>query len=327
MFPIRDNQSTRNVPIVNNALIAINVVVFLLQLAHGGGSNRYFYLYGLVPARYTVAEIARQFSLGQQAFSFLSFMFIHGGFLHILGNMWFLFIFGDNVEDHFGPVRYLFFYLVCGVVSGISHILVNSGSNAPVIGASGAIAGVMGAYFLLHPKAKVLTLIPIFIFPWFVEIPAFFFLVVWFLIQVFNASGGAGVVGVAWWAHIGGFLFGMVLLKLIGRVPSSGLTGTLRKATEKRRTDRLQMVRPSTVPDGQHLFGTIDLTPYESFIGTQKLVNMPHGFRRRLIRVKIPPGVNQGTRLRLRGLGNPGPDGGRGDLYLTVNILARPGQR
>jgi rhomboid family protein len=323
MFPIRDNQPTQNVPVVNNALIVINVVVFLLQLVHGGGSARYFYLYGLVPARYTVAEIARHFTFGQQAFSFLSFQFIHGGFLHILGNMWFLYIFGDNVEDHFGPVRYLFFYLVCGVASGVSHILVNSGSNAPVIGASGAIAGVMGAYFLLHPKARVLTLIPIFIFPWFVEIPAFFFLVIWFLIQVFNASGGGGAV--AWWAHIGGFLFGMVLLKLIGRVPASGLTGTLRKATEKRRTDRLQVVRPSSATTAEHHFhGTLDLTPYESFTGTHKLVNIPQGFHRRLIRVKVPPGVNQGTRLRLRGLGKPGPDGMRGDLYLTVNILTRP---
>ena len=128
-----------------------------------------------MPARYTVPEISGYFSIGQQVFSFVSFMFIHGGFWHLLGNMWSLYILGDNVEDRLGPLRYLAFYLLCGITSGLTHIIINHHSQLPTIGASGAIAGVMGAYFILYPKSKILTLIPIFIIPYFVEIPAFFF--------------------------------------------------------------------------------------------------------------------------------------------------------
>ena len=214
MFPLRDTVPTRNYPVVNNTLIGINVVIFLYQLSQGAGIDRFIYIYGLVPARYTVPQLSSYFSVWQQGFSFLAFMFLHGGFLHLLGNMWSLYIFGDNVEDRLGHLRYLGFYLICGIASGISHILLNLYSNIPTIGASGAIAGVMGAYFLLHPRAKILTLIPIFFIPYFIEIPAAFFLGAWFILQFLNAAGSHGSMGgVAWWAHIGGFIFGIIFFE------------------------------------------------------------------------------------------------------------------
>ena len=169
MIPLRDTQPTNNYPVVNNVIIGINVVIFLVQLSQGEGWSRFVYIYGLVPARYSIPQISAYFSASQQIFSFVSFMFLHGGFLHLLGNMWSLYIFGDNVEDRLGPFRYLLFYLICGVASGVSHLLLNQQSNIPTIGASGAIAGVMGAYFILHPRSKILTLIPIFFIPYFLS--------------------------------------------------------------------------------------------------------------------------------------------------------------
>ncbi|MBT8356420.1 MAG: rhomboid family intramembrane serine protease, partial [Desulfobacterales bacterium] len=201
MIPIRDTISTRNYPVVNNTLIGINVVVFLLQMMQGAELDRFIYIYGLVPARYSVEQIAAYFTPGQQLFSLLSFMFLHGGFVHLIGNMWFLYIFGDNIEDRLGHLRYIGFYLLCGLASGVSHLLLNLNSNIPTIGASGAIAGVMGAYFILHPRSKILTLIPIIIIPWLLEIPAFFFIGFWFVLQFINAAASHGDVGgIAWWA-------------------------------------------------------------------------------------------------------------------------------
>jgi hypothetical protein len=137
-------------------------------------------------------------------------MFLHGGFLHLLGNMWFLYIFGDNVEDRLGPSRFLAFYILSGMAAALIHLVTNWHSPLPTIGASGAIAGVMGAYFLLFPRARVLTMVPIFFFPLLFELPAIFFLGYWVLIQFFYASVSGGQAGgVAWWAHIGGFIFGL----------------------------------------------------------------------------------------------------------------------
>jgi membrane associated rhomboid family serine protease len=205
MIPIRDTIPARNYPIVNTTIIGINILVYLIQMGQGPAPDRFIYIYGLVPARYSVSQIASYFSAYQQVFSFLSFMFLHGGFWHLLSNMWSLYIFGDNVEDCLGPLRYLLFYLLCGIASGLSHLLLNLNSNIPIIGASGAIAGTMGAYFILHPKSKILTLIPIFFIPYFVEIPAFFFIGIWFVLQLINAAAiHAAITPVAWWAHIGG---------------------------------------------------------------------------------------------------------------------------
>ena len=201
MIPIRDNQPSNCFPVVTYILMGINMLVFILQIQIGFNNEVFFYSYGLVPAKYTVHEMTRHFSLVNQLFSIFSYMFLHGGFWHFIGNMWFLYIFGDNVEEHFGALRFLGFYLICGIISGLFHFLLNPVSMVPTIGASGAIAGVMGAYFLLYPKARILTVIPIIIFPWFVEIPAFIFLGVWFLIQFINAAGTGAGSGIAWWAE------------------------------------------------------------------------------------------------------------------------------
>ncbi len=323
MIPIRDTVQSRNYPVVNMSLIGLNVLVFFYQMGMSTDMDKFVYVYGLVPARYTVDYFSHYFSFWQQALSFVSYMFLHGGFLHLLGNMWFLYIFGDNVEDHLGSSRYLLFYLACGLTAGVTHLMLNLNSNTPTIGASGAIAGVMGAYFLLYPRAKILTLIPIIIIPWFLEIPAFFFLGFWFLMQFLNAAGSHGATGgVAWWAHVGGFVFGMVLLKLIEHLPSLGISRNVRRMTRKKGTHRLQVIRPSSPGRELHLYGTINVSPYESFTGTQKLINIPHGIHKKMVRVTVPSGVNQGTQLRLKGLGRPGPDGTHGDLLLKVNILS-----
>jgi len=323
MLPIRDTISSKNYPIVNNTIIGINVVLFLFEMSQGAHLDRFVYIYGLVPARYSVPQIASYFTTGQQLLSWLSFMFLHGGFWHLLGNMWSLYIFGDNVEDRLGPFRYLVFYLLCGITSGLSHFLFNLHSNIPTIGASGAIAGVMGAYLILHPNSKILTLIPIIFIPWFVEVPAFFFLGLWFVLQFLNAAGSHGNIGgIAWWAHIGGFVFGIVLLKIFLALPETGISGKMRRVTAKRKTHRLQVVRPGGLGKDPHLYGTIDITSFEALAGTQKLINIPKGFQKRIVKVIVPPGVKEGSKLRLKGLGKTASDGQRGDLYLKVMITS-----
>lgn len=321
MIPIRDTLASRNVPVVNTSLIVINIIVFLIEKSPGLDLDRFIYFYGLVPARYFVPQISAYFSLGQQLFALFSFMFLHGGYLHLIFNMWSLWIFGDNVEDRLGSVRYLAFYLLCGLASGAAHLLLNPHSNVPTIGASGAIAGVMGAYLLLFPRSKVLTLIPIIIIPWFVEIPAFFFLGLWFLMQLFNAasdSGGAG--GIAWWAHIGGFVFGMLSVTFFKRMPAVGASERVRQMTVKKRSHRLQVIRPAPGSGDAHLYGTISITPHEAAAGTLKLVNIPWGFQKRLVRVQVPAGIGDGKILRLKSMGQIAPAGGRGDLLLKVDI-------
>ena len=321
MLPLRDTVPSKNYPVVNTALIGINLLVFLFQLSHGSAMNQFVYVYGLVPARYSVPDIASYFSPGLQLFSLLSFMFLHGGWLHLIGNMWSLWIFGDNVEDRLGSVRYLAFYLLCGLLSGLFHMVFNFGSNIPTIGASGAIAGVMGAYILLYPYSRILTLIPIIFIPWFIEIPAYVFLGIWFLMQFANTAGSTGAMGgVAWWAHVGGFLFGMVLLKLFLTLPKAGISTPFRKMTLKKTSQRLHGISPTGTREDPHLYATIRLTPHEVLAGTRKLVNIPMGFRKRLFQVTIPPGTREGSVLRLKGVGKPLPDGGQGDIYLKVTV-------
>lgn len=323
MIPIRDTIPSKNYPVVNNCIIGINVVLYLVQMAQGPDLNRFVYIYGLVPARYSIPQITSYFTTGQQFFSLLSFMFLHGGFWHLLGNMWSLYIFGDNIEDRLGPLRYLVFYLLCGITSGLSHLIFNLNSNMPTIGASGAIAGVMGAYLILHPNAKILTLIPIIFIPWFIEIPAFFFLGFWFVLQFINAAGSHGSIGgIAWWAHIGGFIFGIIFLKIFLLLPEIGVSDQMRRVTAKRKTHRLQVVRPVGPGNDPHLYGTITITSFEAIAGTHKLVNIPWGFQKRLIRVTVPAGMKAGSKIRLKGLGKITDDGQRGDLYLKVAITS-----
>jgi membrane associated rhomboid family serine protease len=320
MIPLRDTIRSRNYPVINWLIIAANVLVYLIETAQGERLGSFIITYGLVPARYSIPQLGDYFSFGQQAFSLFSFMFLHGGFWHLLGNMWFLYIFGDNVEDRLGPFRYLVFYVLCGIASGLSHLFLNWQSLTPTIGASGAIAGVMGAYFVLYPGARILTLIPIFFLPYFIEIPAFVFLGIWFLFQFLSAAwASAQTTGIAWWAHVGGFVFGMIFLWVFLRIPGSGLSKTFLNNTQRQRTSRFQVIRTVTSAEDPNLYGIITVSPREARSGAVKLVNIPWGFRKRIFKVNVPPGVGEGTTLRLAGMGKLA-DNRRGDLYLKVNI-------
>ncbi|MCB2145266.1 MAG: rhomboid family intramembrane serine protease [Deltaproteobacteria bacterium] len=158
----------------------------------------------------------------------------------------------------------------------MTQLLFNAHSNIPTIGASGAIAGVMGAYFILYPRSRILTLIPIIFIPWFVEIPAFFFLGIWLLLQIFNAAGSSGHAGgIAWWAHIGGFVFGLLFLKLFDRIPSTGFSDRMRHATEKKHSHRFQVVRTASGEEEANLYGTLTITQYEAMVGARKLITVP----------------------------------------------------
>ena len=321
MIPIRDTTPSSTVPVVNNTLIGINVVFFLVQLAQGPAQDHFVYLYGLVPAKFTVPQVSAYFSLGQQIISLFTFMFLHGGFMHLIGNMWSLYIFGDNVEDRLGSVRYIVFYLLCGLASGLSHLLLNAHSNIPTIGASGAIAGVMGAYFVLYPGSRILTLIPIIFIPWFVEIPAFFFLGIWFVLQFLNAAGSSGQAGgIAWWAHIGGFIFGIIFLKLFDRIPTTGVSTRLRHATGKKRSHRFQVIKTDRGDEATNLYGSLTITQYEAMVGARKLITVPWGLKNRLFNVVVPQGITDGQVLRLKGIGRPKSDGTRGDMMLKIKI-------
>ena len=217
MFPIRDTIPSRHVPVMTWALIGANVLVFVYQLGLPAGElDSLIHSFGLVPARYFSPEWALSVGLPQMApWPFVSSMFLHGGFLHLILNVWTLWIFGDNVEDRMGPAKFLAFYLTCGLVAGVAHLAFNLSSTVPTIGASGAIAGVLGAYLLLYPGARVVTVIPIFFWPLFFEIPAFIYLGFWFVSQFLSAtaagSSAPGAGGIAWWAHIGGFVAGVIL--------------------------------------------------------------------------------------------------------------------
>jgi len=321
MIPIRDSSRSGSFPIVTNLFIVVNVLIFLLQLGQGPALNKFVYTYGLVPARYSIARVAAEFTGFQQLISFVSFMFLHGGFLHLIGNMWFLHIFGDNVEDRLGHFRYLAFYLLCGLSSGVAHLVVNWHSQVPTIGASGAIAGIMGAYMVLYPRARVLTLIPLLFIPYFVEIPAVIFLGIWFLFQFMSAAGTpAQAAGVAWWAHIGGFIFGIIFLKVFDRIPHLGADRAVRRFTKKQASSKVHVVRSRMEDDTLDSSGEIILTEREAAQGTRKLVAVGQGARRRSVLVTVPPRISEGARLRLNGLGRRASDGTRGDLFLTVRM-------
>ncbi len=221
MLPLRDTLRSKTFPVMNLTLIGLNVLVFLYEISLSpAGLTRFTNAYGLVPARLHLAHPALLLQNPLPLITFFTAMFIHGGWFHILSNMWVLFIFGDNVEDRLGHFRYLIFYLMGGLVANLMQALVFPTSTIPAIGASGAIAAALGAYFLLYPTAKVLTLIPIFLIPWFIELPAIIFLGFWFISQLFSglfSLGGANVGGVAWWAHVGGFIFGLLFAGLFAR--------------------------------------------------------------------------------------------------------------
>ena len=217
MIPLRDNNPRRTVPFITVLLIVINVAMFFWELSLGRLASGEIASVAFVPSRFWVTG-HYQFDL----FTILISMFLHGGWLHLLGNMLYLWIFGDNVEDALGHFRYLIFYLLCGALATFSHAFISPSSSIPAIGASGAIAGVLGAYLILYPHARVLTLIPLGFFMFLREIPAVFILGFWFVIQFFTGVLSIGVRtedqggGVAYFAHIGGFLAGIVLVTLLG---------------------------------------------------------------------------------------------------------------
>jgi len=321
MIPIRDQIPSKSYPAVTHGIIGLNVLVFLYQTMQGENIERFIYTYGLVPARYAVPDISAHFTFVEQAFALLSFMFLHGGVLHLLGNMWSLYIFGDNVEDRMGTTRFLVFYLLCGWASGFAHLWSNWGSTVPTIGASGAIAGVMGAYFILFPGARIITLIPIFFIPYFVEIPAVVFLGIWLLFQFFYASlpGPEGGGGIAWWAHIGGFVFGMIAVKLFSRLPESHLDEKLHETLARHSTPRLQRLQPVSESDDLDLHGTVTITAKEARNGTRKMISVPGDAAKRAFMVTIAPGTENGTRIRLAGLGRA-ESGRAGDIYLEIRV-------
>ena len=321
MIPIRDAIRSKHFPAVNVLIIGLNIIVFLWELIQGPRLEEALFLFGLVPIRYSDPELATHFTTFQQFLPFLTTMFLHGGFFHILGNMWFLYIFGDNIEDRLGHIRYLIFYIFCGVAAGLVHLLTNWNSKIPTIGASGAISGVMGAYLLLYPRARILTLIPIFFFFQFVELPAFIFLGYWLFLQLFSASlTPSNVGGVAFWAHIGGFISGLIFIKIFDAIPRTGLSNGLHRYTGRQRTPRVQTISPQYLTEELDLYGAINVTPREAYYGARKLISIPQGFRKRTLMVTVPPNIEEGTRLRLKGLGKKDIDGNRGDLFLEVQI-------
>ena len=214
MIPLRDTIPTRTFPWMTIVLIGANVLVFLHQLGLGSDYGAAFVaIFGAVPAQFTGAAPHAPAVL-PTGLTILTSMFLHGGVLHLLGNMVFLWIFGNNVEDATGHLRFLVFYLVCGAAAAITHIVTHPASNIPMVGASGAISGVLGAYFLLYPHARIVTLLWFGFFAQTVQIPAFVFLGLWFLMQSFSWAAGAGDGGggVAVAAHVGGFIAGLLLL-------------------------------------------------------------------------------------------------------------------
>ncbi len=219
MIPLRDTIPSRTFPYVTILLIIFNGLVFLFEMSLGEYLEKFILVFGVIPSNYFQSASQGEFGIITRFFPFFTSIFLHGGWFHVIWNIWFLWIFGDNVEDHFGHLKFLFFFIACGFLAGLAHVYINPESTLPTIGASGAIAGIMGAYIFLYPRSRILTLIPIFlIFP-IIHIPAYVFLGFWFLVQFLsgfaslNISGDFG--GVAWWAHIGGFVAGLLTVILI----------------------------------------------------------------------------------------------------------------
>lgn len=211
MIPLRDVIPSRTFPAVTVTLIGANILAFLYQSAMSRADLLAFlHVYGMVPAEFSWATATTS-------------MFLHGGLLHLGGNMLFLWIFGDNVEDRMGHGRYLAFYVLCGLLAALAHAVSEPGSRVPTVGASGAVAGVMGAYFVLYPQSRILTLLPIFIFWQLIEVRAIVFLGLWFALQFVSGVGSLlavrphGVGGIAFWAHVAGFAAGAALVFVFRR--------------------------------------------------------------------------------------------------------------
>jgi membrane associated rhomboid family serine protease len=219
MFPIRDDQPRYSTPFVNGFLIVLNILIYLFQASLDPRSYELFARqFGVVPSHLSAFLAGSpKYPLAAIVISFFTSMFLHAGWMHVLGNMWFLYIFGDNIEDYLGHFKYLVFYVLCGLFAMATQVAVYPHSNLPTVGASGAIAGVLGAYFILYPRARVLTWFFVFVF----YVPAWIMLGYWFVLQFLAgavtlsvAQAGRDVGGVAVWAHVGGFVAGLVMVKL-----------------------------------------------------------------------------------------------------------------
>jgi membrane associated rhomboid family serine protease len=227
MIPIRDSAAPRRLMPINTALIAANVVAFAYEVRLGPATGAMVERWAMVPAAVATAVGANGSAWHNPAAlrplaTIFTAMFLHGGIWHIAGNMLYLFIFGAAVEGRLGPGRYLGFYFAAGLAAAVATVLMEPASRVPVIGASGAIAGVLGAYFVMYPRGRILTILPLFVFIQLIEIPAVIFLLLWFAVQLWaglEKGGGPAAIagGVAWWAHVGGFLFGMALGPLLAR--------------------------------------------------------------------------------------------------------------
>lgn len=220
MIPLRDRNPSGTFPFVTVGIILINVLIFFIELSLGSQLDSFLFQFGIVPVKVAYSADIPDSTFVNTYFPFLSYMFLHGGFIHLIGNMWYLWIFGDNIEDRLGRVRFVLFYLLCGIGSALVHVYFNSQSGVPCVGASGAIAGVLGAYMVTFPKARVLVLVPLFIVWEFIELPAVVVLGFWFLIQFFSGTASISSAqggGVAWWAHIGGFVLGVIFIKIFSK--------------------------------------------------------------------------------------------------------------
>jgi len=227
VVPLRDDNPISTTPIVVYVLLALNVAIFFHELTlNEAALQQFFNVWAIVPAELTSSfgdgALALNGRPEREWFTLISSQFLHGGWLHVGGNMLYLWVFGNNIEDQLGSVKFLFFYLLCGVLAGLSQWFFDPTSTIPTLGASGAVAGIMGAYIIRFPRAKILTLIPLFIFITTLRIPAIFFLGWWFFQQALysvaslGATADMGSGGVAYWAHAGGFVFGAILGPLLG---------------------------------------------------------------------------------------------------------------
>jgi len=227
MIPLRDNNPTRRRPVVTISIIVLCALVYLWQMTlQGAAAQSVVYSLGLIPAVLSGrAELSGPLQLVPAPVTLISSMFLHGGLLHVGGNMLYLWIFGDNIEDRLGRGAFVVFYLLCGIAAGLTQALADLGSEVPMIGASGAVSGVLGAYLILYPHARVLVVIPLFILFYTFELPAVIVLGIWFVGQLLSSMAqGSGQAGVAFSAHVGGFIAGIVLLQVFLR-----LRGTRRR--------------------------------------------------------------------------------------------------
>ena len=229
MIPIRDTILSRRTAWTVRLLLVLNVVCFAVELHQGPSLQAFIYQFGVVPANWLVTHPGELLGWPALFLTLLTSQFLHGGFLHLAANMLYLWIFGDNVEDRLGPGRFLLLYVGSGVAAAVTQILVSPTSSIPMVGASGAIAGILGAYLLLFPSARVVTLVPLGFFVKMIELPAFIFLGLWFLLQWLQGLTTIGQVadvgGVAFWAHIGGFISGMVGVVILRSVPRTARSG------------------------------------------------------------------------------------------------------